>query len=156
MKWYVGIDVGQSGGISAIKDDEVRVIPMPVHDVGYDLNSIVEFLLDLGQVAMVTIEKVHTNPKMSNTGSFTFGKGLGMLEGVVAALRLPYQLVPPQTWQKVMLQGTVGDTKARSIKACSRLFPYVDLKPTARSKKDHDGMSDALLICEYGRRKVNG
>jgi hypothetical protein len=52
-----------------------------------------------------------------------------------------------------MLEGTQGDdTKQRSIIAAKRLFPEVSLRRTERSRKDDDGISDAILLAEYGRR----
>ncbi len=56
-----------------------------------------------------------------------------------------------------MLRGLPGkDTKTKSILAASRLFPRVDLRRTARSKVAHDGLTDALLIAEFGRRLRTG
>ena len=40
--------------------------------------------------------------------------------------------------------------------SCKRLFPGVNLKATERCRKDHDGIAEALLIAEYGRRHYNG
>jgi len=48
------------------------------------------------------------------------------------------------------------DTKAMALLAAKRLFPSVDLTATERSKKPHDGIVDALLLAEYGRRKSTG
>jgi hypothetical protein len=54
-----------------------------------------------------------------------------------------------------MLAGTPGeDTKQRSVIAAQRLFPNVSLLPTPRCKKPSDGIADALLIAEWGRRKM--
>jgi hypothetical protein len=47
------------------------------------------------------------------------------------------------------------DTKAMSELACKRLFPDVKFTATDRCTKTHDGMTDATLIAEYGRRKVH-
>jgi len=46
------------------------------------------------------------------------------------------------------------DTKAMSLVAAKRLFPNLNLRdPNApKSKKEHDGIVDALLIAEYCRR----
>jgi hypothetical protein len=39
------------------------------------------------------------------------------------------------------------------VEVAKRLFPGVNLLPSDRCRKESDGMSDALLICEYARRK---
>ncbi len=147
---YVGIDTGLGGGIAIIKKDEVIVAKMPVFEKDYDINSIVSLLLDNMPIAKVGIEKVHANPKMARSACFNFGKGLGVLEGLVAALRIPYELIPPKTWQKKMHNGVTGDnTKIKSIKAVNRLYPTLSLKATDRSTKDHDGIADAVMIANY-------
>ena len=50
---------------------------------------------------------------------------------------------------KKVLKYTGNDTKAESILFCKRKFPNVDLTPTERSKKPHDGLSDALCMAYY-------
>ena len=57
----------------------------------------------------------------------------------------------PQKWKK---EFSVTSDKNTSIEVAKRLFPNVNLKATARCKKDHDGMAEALLIAEYCRRKL--
>ena len=76
---------------------------------------------------------------------------------MLTALEIPHELVHPRTWQSSMLRDTPGkDTKARSLLVAQRLFPTVELRRTARSRKADDGLSDALLIAEYGRRRLAG
>jgi hypothetical protein len=82
---------------------------------------------------------------------FSFGQNYGFIQGLLTANRLPYQLVPPQTWKK---EFTVNSTKQTSIDVCKRLFPDVDLLATPKCKKPHDGMAEALLMAEYARRKL--
>ena len=73
-------------------------------------------------------------------------------------------LVPPKTWQKeiwisedkVYKNGggkKMVDNKGTSINAAKRLFPCEDLRRTAKCKNADDNKCDALLICEYGRRR---
>lgn len=80
-------------------------------------------------------------------------RGVALWEGICAAWQMPLTIVPPREWQKVMLAGVAkGDTKAASIVRANQLFPGVDLRP-GQCRKDQDGLSDALLIAEYGRRQ---
>lgn len=76
---------------------------------------------------------------------------------MLIALRIPHQFEVPQAWQNVMLAGTTGkDTKVRSVLAAHSLFPAVTLRRTERSKGLDHNLSDALLICEFGRRMRTG
>lgn len=56
-------------------------------------------------------------------------------------------------WQPVML-GKVpqGKTKEFAMAKASELWPDESWTASERSKKSHDGMIDAALIAEYGRR----
>ena len=46
------------------------------------------------------------------------------------------------------------ETKKMSLIAAQRLFPtFMLTPPNSKSKKIHDGIVDALLICEYVKRK---
>ena len=65
---------------------------------------------------------------------------------------MPIEVVSPTSWTKEMLRGVPGDGKGRNILAAKRLFPDVDLRKSDRARVDHDGICDALLICEFGRR----
>jgi hypothetical protein len=60
--------------------------------------------------------------------------------------------VPAPTWQKVMLEGVLGDdTKDRALVAARNLWPDANFT-MERARKPHDGVVDALLLAEYGRR----
>lgn len=56
--------------------------------------------------------------------------------------------------KKVRTPNAIGarDTKAMSLVAARRLFPQVDFKITPMGKSAVDGIVDALLLAEYGRR----
>jgi hypothetical protein len=85
---------------------------------------------------------------------FTYGQGFGELIGMCKALGSAYALIPPKTWQKELFLGTLPDMKPkeRALVAAQRLFPKVNLLETPRCRKPHDGIVDALLICEFARR----
>jgi len=56
--------------------------------------------------------------------------------------------------EEITITGkSTRDTKAMALVAAKRLFPGRDFKLTDRSTKPHDGMVDALLMSEYGKRK---
>jgi crossover junction endodeoxyribonuclease RuvC len=82
---------------------------------------------------------------------FNFGRSYGFILGVLAALNIPYQVVPPREWKK---EFGLNSDKAKSIEVCHRLFPNVDLKRTERCKTDSDGKAESVLIAEWCRRKM--
>jgi hypothetical protein len=89
-------------------------------------------------------------------------------EWALAMLGIPYELVTPKKWQRSMLDGIAGDdTKQRSIQGAARIFPATCLvcgesnltEPCTahgRRTKKCDGLSDALLLAEFGRRVHQG
>ena len=79
---------------------------------------------------------------MGVVSAFTFGRGLGQLEGIITALGLPLERIAPQVWQKALGCLSKGDKNVTKRKA-QELFP---------SLKITHATADALLIAEYGRR----
>ena len=143
---YVGIDPGKSGAIAVIyADGTVEVSPF----------DIVEYCTLLGHLrfhdAVCCVEKVGAMPGQGVVSMFSFGHNFGIIEGLLTANCIPYQLVPPYTWKK---EFSLSSDKAKSIEVCQKLFPNVSLLATPRSRKPHDGMAEALLLAEYARRKM--
>lgn len=165
-----GIDPGKGGAIAIIDpegDPSVAVYPMPVVRSAkgrdeYDEAHIARSLAVFGQTGrrpFVFLEKGQPlPPKMGGTAAnFQRGYARGLFVGIFHALTISHELVAPRIWQATMHAGTSGDDlKQRSIVAAQRLFPGVSLLRTERSKKPHDGMAEALLIAEWGRRKLGG
>lgn len=102
---------------------------------------------------MAYVEHVGSMPGQGVTSMFNFGMGWGLVRGILAGLGIPYELVRPQAWKKVMLAGMPKDSEYH---VASRLWPTVNWKPTARHKNFHDGWVDAALISEFGRRRYGG
>lgn len=155
----VGIDPGKSGAIallttfSGVRAD-VELLVMPeVQAVAAKL----QWVAAAAQDAHVFVEKAQSFPSQGIASAFNYGTGYGELLGMLWALGLAHTLVPPRTWTKVMHAGTKStEPKKRSLEAAQRLFPTIKLTATPRCKKPHDGLVDALLIAEYGRRTING
>jgi len=142
---YVGIDPGADGGIGVIDTLEDSA-----ENFLLTTDKLIEVLHRPGKMK-VMLEEVHAMPKQGVTSMFNFGKNFGVILGILEAMRVPYDLVTPRKWKAEF--GLNGDKK-KSIECCKRLFPCIDLKKSDRSKKDHDGMAEALLLAEYGRRKL--
>lgn len=146
---YIGIDPGKNGGIAVFKDLCEYVEVRPYSDDILLNNMKVGRTFDI----ICYLEQVHAMPKQGVSSTFNFGMNYGFIQGVLKAYGIPYELVTPQKWKK---EFSCTSDKNTSIEVCKRLFPNVNLKATERCKKDHDGMAEALLIAEYGRRHYNG
>ena len=158
----IGIDGGLSGGIAFLTSNGDCPIarPLPTLLVGksrrvYDEQTIRKELERCLPGARAFIEFAQAMPKQGVSSTFKIGECYGLIRGMLAALGIPYEVVRPRAWQGEMLAGVdKSHTKKASILVAKRLFPDVSLKPTDRCKKDSDGMADALLIAEYGRRRL--
>ncbi len=155
---FIGIDPGKTGGVAVLNEEgdvvEVEVMKDLTWFCGY-IKSLTE---KKNEKAMIFIEKAQAmGIKINGTVSiFTYAQHFGELIGTLQTLGVPHEQVPPITWCKVMHVGTVGDRpKIKSRMAAQRIFPSENFKnPDApRSTKDHEGIIDALLIAEFGRRK---
>lgn len=150
---YIGIDPGKNGGIAYIQDTGIDEV-MLKNTFVFDENTMITLLHNfIPGHCVAYVEQVHAMPKQGVSSTFNFGVNFGFIQGVLKAYKIPYELVTPQKWKK---EFSCTSDKNTSIEVCKRLFPKVNLKVTDRCKKDHDGMAEALLIAEYGRRHYNG
>ena len=147
---FCGIDPGQKGAIAIINNGVVSLYVMPVVDKEIDVARIVAILNSFDGDKIVAIEKVHSMPKNGCKSSFTFGKGFGKILGMLETMMIPHVLVTPQKWKKVVLEGlNWKKRKEASIEYCKARYPHTSLLATKCSRKDHDGLADALCIAKY-------
>ena len=149
---YIGVDPGKNGGI-AILSDTIQDVTVRVFSEDELLHICKTFRKTFNEDCICYLEHVHAMPKQGVSSTFNFGMNFGFIQGVLKAYAIPYELVTPQKWKK---EFSCTSDKNTSIEVCKRLFPDVNLKATERCRKDHDGMAEALLIAEYGRRHYNG
>jgi crossover junction endodeoxyribonuclease RuvC len=151
----LGIDPGLSGALALYDTAEgaVEVIDMPVLELirnGKKKREVSAQAL-ANQLAgrnikAAFLERVNAMPGQGVTSVFSFGRSLGIVEGVLAAYDIPTTLVTPQAWQKAVGQRAGKDGSRERV---MQLFPaQVDL---FQRKKD-DGRSDAALIAYYGAK----
>ena len=138
----IGINPGSSGGIAWLVAGRAYTCKMP---------STVADLLEVMPRGTAWIEQVHAMPGQGVTSMFTFGRNLGQIEGVLAALKIPHRYVSPAKWQKEfgLLRKSkaelIRDKKNRHKAEAQRLFPHIKIT---------HAIADALLIAEYGRRQT--
>lgn len=170
MKAWIGIDPGINGGIFVINEaSQTKAWKMPTHGDDIDAKAICDIFKGVSRAheVSVIIEQVHSIFGSSAKSNFTFGFVCGVVEAIVISQGLKFTKVQPKAWQaeiwitseieyKPLEAGKVKksvNTKLTSQKAAKRLFPKLDFRGSLKCKKDHDGIIDAALIAEFGRRK---
>lgn len=169
-KLYVGIDVGSKGFISTQINNVWAHYSIADNDL-YRLSEIMREMRQKHANIACVIEDVHAIFGSSAKATFQFGFNKGYLIGLLSANKIPYTLVQPKDWQKVMWQNadmvvnykTVTkqgkqttrkevNTKQTSINCAKRLFPTIDFRKSERAKNYDDNKVDSVLMCEYARR----
>lgn len=160
---HIGIDPGLTGAIAVI--DGLKLLAL--HDMPVmtkpgggakvknqiDPMGLAEVLRDIAlqhEVEGVVLEQVSTMPKQGVASNASLMHSFGIIEGVVAWLKVPTLLVKPQQWKKaaglqMSSQLTDSQKKSASLALARRLFPGASLDRV----KDH-GRAEALLIAYYG------
>lgn len=137
---FIGIDPGATGCAALIHGGGHDLFDWP-GDAALVVPRLADWLARF-QVRLAALEKVHAMPGQGVVSMFSFGQNVGVWQGILAALAVPYVTPRPQDWQKGLVDHKAGkDIKAASLATARRLFPGADL---AR-KKDH-GRADALLL----------
>lgn len=133
MSTQIAIDPGKNGGLAIRKGDgPVQAYAMP--DTVHDLVALLRSSIDpLEYELEAVLERVHAMPRDGGVSAFSFGENFGMLQGVLAALGVPYRFMTPQQWQKKV--GALPKEKAerkRAIKAFSQQR-YPKIKVTLKT-----------------------
>jgi crossover junction endodeoxyribonuclease RuvC len=154
-KYSIGIDPGLSGAIAIISPESLKIFDMPTMTVERNgkakrqvsASELAEMLyLYSGRDCHVYCERVSAMAGQGVTSVFSFGRSFGMIEGILAAFKMPVTFVPPATWVKAVGRGQGKDaSRARAME----LFPS-DQDQFKRVKDD--GRADAALIAYWGSR----
>lgn len=150
MNYAIGIDPGSSGAMVVLADGEpIEWEMMPTVKLGEKTRvngaAVAQFLQHYPG-AHVFLEKVGAMPGQGVSSMFTFGHAAGVVEGVVAALGIPYTLVTPQSWKK--RAGLLKSEKDASRARCVQLYPSIK---ELHQKGKGQAIADAILIARYGQ-----
>lgn len=145
---YGGVDPGKKGGFSLIDGETMEAETHAWDDAAFVQRM--QELQNSGKQCVVCVEKVGAMPGQGIAGMFRFGQSFGFITGVLAALDIPFQLIPPQTWKKEF--SLIHQEKSKSIETAQRLFPGVNLIPPG-CRKPSDGCGESLLMAAYAMRK---
>ena len=150
---YIGIDPGLNGAIAFLDTEKghLSVVDMPTFEVKRnnkakrEVNAagLAHVLAVAQKVQGIVLERVGAMPGQGVTSVFSFGRSVGLVEGVLAAYLLPVSIVTPQAWQKAA--GVRGGKDGSRMRACE-LFPnYAGLF----ARKKDDGRADAAIMAWY-------
>ncbi len=152
----LAIDPGASGALAFFcpTAGTLEIIDMPTVEVlrgGKKKNEIspqmLAPLINARKPGVAVIEKVGARPGEAPSFAYQFGRGVGMVEGIVAALHIPIEYVTPQAWQKAV--GS-RDGKDGARQRAAELFPaYAHLF----ARKKDDGRADAALMAWWRATK---
>lgn len=147
----VGIDPGNTGAIAFVDGDMTCLHDMPTTAKatgnGVEVNPalVAQILRRIEPGDTVYLEAVHSMPSQGVSSTFTFGRGFGVVEGVLAALGIPYNLVRPRAWKK--RAGLIGKEKDAARGLAIRLYPG---SAARLARKKDIGRADALMIAHFG------
>jgi crossover junction endodeoxyribonuclease RuvC len=149
---FCGIDPGLSGAIAIFDRDRgtLAIEDMPVFEIKRNNKKkrevmpvmLANILRDTG-IDKAFVERVGAMPGQGVSSMFSFGRSLGVIEGVLATLRIPVTMEPPRTWQKAL---NVRDGKDGARARAVEIFPKY-ARFFARAKDD--GRADAALMAFY-------
>jgi crossover junction endodeoxyribonuclease RuvC len=153
--YILGIDPGNQGALALIREDRqlVTVEDMPI--VPLEKRRQVSAALAWGLVARIAghalgpihcvIEKVGAMPKDGAVSAFAFGRGVGVLEGILAAREIPLERVAPNRWKARM--GLTGQNKSASRAKVIERYPQ---HASLFARKKDDGRAEAVLLALWG------
>lgn len=170
MQTFIGIDSGKQGAVTVVTpqshgSDLVEITDTPMSGDEYDLVAMAHLLRPFsGRQVMVAVEKPMAMPNQSSPATLSQGMGFGIWLGILGALQLPFELVIPQRWRKVMLAGLPkgeGETpearkkrlKMVSVQQAQRLAPrysHLFVGPKGGLK---DGRAESYLMACYLQRR---
>jgi hypothetical protein len=161
IETVAGIDPGASGGIAIISGDNI-VQAFPIPKTEGDIALLFAERIKPAGITYCVLEAVHSFPGQGVVSSFTFGRGVGLLVGLLMAHRIPFEEIPPRTWQKALgipprikapkrpkpfmtyaPEESQSEWKNRLKAKAQQLFPEIKITLST---------ADALLIAEAARR----
>lgn len=145
MVRVLGIDPGASSGAWAYFGDGLPTVgDLPVFDKNVNAAELTRLLCVMSP-EVVIMERVGAMPHQGVSSVWTFGRGVGRIEGVIAGCEYRLEYVTPQVWKKHFhLPGGPKNKELSRAKAIE-LFPGV----TGLSRKKDSGRAEALLIAQW-------
>jgi crossover junction endodeoxyribonuclease RuvC len=152
-----GIDPGLDGAVAFVLNEQMGldVSDMPTFSLVRNKKNkrevdavLLADLLDDVRPNHAFVEQVGAMPGQGVSSVFAFGRGYGIVIGVLAALKIPHTFVPSPRWKRTL---RVPSSKDGARSRASELMPHA-----AYNWKlvKHDGRAEAALIALYGYREM--
>jgi crossover junction endodeoxyribonuclease RuvC len=149
----LGIDPGAGGALAFCNFEKglLDIVDMPTVQVKRMTSikneispAMLAAIINVRRPDVAWLERVGAMPGNGGSSMFQFGRGVGMIEGALAALEIPVHYITPAKWQRGVQQR---QGKGGGRERASQLFPvYASMFLRAKD----DGRSDAALIAYYG------
>lgn len=154
----LGIDPGKDGA-GVLLDGDVPILSWRTKELLVEGDYVPSRLLEQLQLAcavrpaLAVLELPGLRPGESGTSARTIGRGWGLWEMALAALRVPLLVPAPARWTRVILRDAPGEGKARAVHVALRRCPGLDLTP-GRARNPHTGLADACCLALYGQTQL--
>jgi crossover junction endodeoxyribonuclease RuvC len=164
--YLLGIDPGLSGALAFLDirtKKIIQVTDMPTLISTTEKNGIEPIALSERirlyepMTRFCVLEKVSAMTYQNKQGeirgqgaaaSFNFGKGYGILIGILTTLKIPIVDASPGVWKIIM---GLSSSKEASIELAKKLSPEISSSITL---KKHDGRAEAILLAHFGLRFI--
>ena len=145
----LAIDPGAKGALAFFRPDQgtLELIDTPTVEVkrGQKLKTeispqMLAAIIRARNPSIAILEIVGAMPGQGVSSMFQFGRGVGMLEGILSALDVPVTYITPLGWQKAV---NARSGKDGNRQRAAELFPaYAHMF----ARKKDDGRADAALM----------
>jgi crossover junction endodeoxyribonuclease RuvC len=145
----LAIDPGAKGALAFFRPEQgtLELIDTPTVEVkrGQKLKTeispqMLAAIIRARNPSIAILEIVGAMPGQGVSSMFQFGRGVGMLEGILSALDVPVTYISPQGWQKAV---NARSGKDGNRQRAAELFPaYAHMF----ARKKDDGRADAALM----------
>lgn len=160
---YLGIDNGLTGAVSALfPDDTWHLWPVAVEATGRGKQiNIAEAKATLESISVraggiqnlvATCELAPVHPRFSAKSNHTCGRCGEFWRVLLTLLRIPFEHVKAQVWQKEVFNGVSnGDPKQVAADFVRNRFPGV-VESHSFTKPQRQGVVDAMCIAAWSSR----
>lgn len=159
MRKILGIDPGQSGGLSVVDENfnliDCIVMPTIKTDAGKKRvypRGVNDFISKYNP-DLAIVELVGARPGQGVVSMFNFGDSFGSVRSIAEILCADVRYARPQEWRGY--QGLSGLSKEQIAEVAYEIFKAEAIYGKARkdgARAIRDGISDSLMIAKYGVR----
>lgn len=133
MRSVLGIDVGLSGALSYISNENIEVFDIPIIKVKdssysrwYDIDKLTEIINSIDPNTKIIIEYQRPMSQQGVVSVFRLGRGFGLLEGLFRSRFEDIELVDPKTWQNFLIKKYLSKEEILLFKSNTGIIELID------------------------------